>query len=82
MTTAEAQPTPEFRRAFRLVTGLECSPQNVIATIRENPDLFQQVREMHADIVMLARQRRLVTELRQRLERHKPPNIKQQEREQ
>ena len=71
-------PTPEFQRAFKFVTGLECSPENLVTAIRENPDLFQQVREMHADIVMLARQRRLITELKQRLEKHKP-DIKQEE---
>ena len=73
-------PTPEFQQAFKRVTGLECSPENVIVTLREFPDLFQEVREMHADIVMLARQRRLITELKQRLEKHKP-NIKQEETE-
>ena len=56
-------PTPEFQQAFKHVTGLDCTPSNVITTIRENRDLFQQVREAHADIVMLASQRRLVTEL-------------------
>jgi len=63
------------------VTGLECSPQNLVNTIQENPDLFLQIREIHADIVMLARQRRLVNGLKQRLERHKP-NIRQEETEQ
>ena len=33
-------PTPEFQRAFKHVTGLDCTPHNVITTIRENPDLF------------------------------------------
>ena len=73
-------PTPAFQRAFEHVTGLECSPQNLVNTVQENPDLLLQVREIHADIVRLTRQRRLVNELKQRLEKRKP-NIKQEETE-
>lgn len=71
-------PTPEFQRAFEQVTGLECSPRNLVNTIQENPDLLLQVREIHADIVRLAAQRRLITELNQQLTKHKP-NITQEE---
>ena len=53
----------------------------MFTTIRENHDLFEQVRQIHADIVTHARQRRLVTELTQRLQKHKP-NIKQEVLEQ
>jgi predicted RNase H-like nuclease len=45
-------PTPEFQQAFKLVTGLECSPRNVITVVRMHPDLFNHVREVHADICL------------------------------
>jgi hypothetical protein len=73
-------PTPEYQRAFKHVTGLDCTPHNVITTIRNDYALFMRVREVHADIVMLASQRRLVNGLTQRLTKHKP-NIKKEETE-
>ena len=74
--------TPEFQQAFKRVTGLGCTEHNVITTMRENPDLFERVREvLHPDIVVLTSQRRRINELKQRLEKHKP-NTKQEETEQ
>jgi len=44
-------PTPEFTEAFEQVTGLECTPANVIGCIRNAHGEFQRVRERHAAIV-------------------------------
>jgi hypothetical protein len=44
-------PTPEFQLAFTEVTGLECTPGNVITVIRQHDDLMRQVEIRHAEIV-------------------------------